>query len=177
MNMIKRYTFLLVVILGSLSSLMAANPSASASVDVELVPTLSIAKSADMHFGRVSLNGNGAGVLVLGVDGTVQTTNLYVSQSGSSITPTAAVFAVDGVPSANYTVSLPSSPVLLTKVGSTETMSVSDFTVKLASKEAGTMSGSVTTDKSFAVGATLRIPQTQSEGRYQGTFSVSISYN
>jgi len=177
MNNIQRLTIALVALTGSLSPLIAANPAASATIDVELVAPLSMAKSADMQFGRVSMGGAGTGILVLGVDGSVQTTNIYASQSSSGATPAAAVFSVSGLDGANYTVLLPSSPVALTKVGSTETLNVSDFTVKLASKVAGTLIGAIGSDNSFAVGATLTIPQTQTEGRYQGTFPVSISYN
>jgi len=56
-------------------------------------------------------------------------------------------------------------------------MDVSAFTVKLDTKAAGVTTGTIGTDNSFAVGATLTIPTTQAEGKYTGTFPVSISYN
>ncbi len=170
-----RLAIVMAALMGSLSSLMAADPVASATIDVELMAPLSLAKSVDMQFGRVSLSGNGEGVLVLGVDGSVQVTNLVTSSGGA--TPAAAVFTVDGTDAANYSVLIPSSPVTLTRVGSTETLNVSDFTVKLASKAVGTLTGTIGADNSFAVGATLTIPETQAAGSYQGTFPVSISYN
>jgi len=176
MNRSQRLFLALAAFTGGLMPLLAADPTVSATIDVELVSPLSLVKNADMQFGRVSLSGDGAGTLVLGVDGSVQTTNLYASQSGN-LTPAAAVFGVDGMDGANYTVVLPSAPVSLTKVGSTETLNVSDFTVKLASQGDGVLIGTIGSDNSFAVGATLTIPQTQVEGKYQGTFPVSISYN
>lgn len=175
MKTIVRLGTVMAALMGSLSSLMAADPVASASIDVELMAPLSLEKSVDMQFGRVSMSGDGEGVLVLGVDGSVQVTNVLSSSGGA--TPTAAVFTVNGTNAANYTVLLPSSTVALTRVGSTETLNVSGFTVKLASKEVGTLIGTIGADDSFAVGATLTIPQTQQAGSYQGTFPVSISYN
>ena len=176
MNNIQRFGTLLAASLCGLSSLMAADQTAQASIDLELVAPLSLTISADMQFGRVSLSGNGEGVLMLGVDGSVQATNLIASQSGGA-TPAAAVFTVDGTDGSSYTVLLPTSPVSLTKLNSTETLTVSDFTIKLASKSTGILTGTLGSDDSFAVGAKLTIPQTQSEGRYQGSFPVSISYN
>lgn len=176
MRTIVRLGTVMAALMGSLSTLMAADPVATASIDVELMAPLSLQKSVDMQFGRVSLSGSGDGVLVLGVDGSVQATNLLTSLSGGA-TPTAAVFTVSGSLSANYTVLLPSSAVSLTRVGSTETLSVSDFTVKLATKEVGTLIGTIGSDNTFAVGATLTVPQTQTAGLYQGSFPVSISYN
>lgn len=176
MNNIKRMITVTASLMGGLFSLMAANPAASATVDVELVAPLSLAKTTDMQFGRVSLSGNGQGSLVLGVDNTVQATNVVASQSGGA-PAAAAVFTVSGLVGASYTVLLPSSSVALTKVGSTETLNVSDFTVKLTTKNTGIVTGILGADNSFAVGATLLIPQTQVEGRYQGTFPVSVSYN
>ncbi|OPZ97090.1 MAG: hypothetical protein BWY72_01377 [Bacteroidetes bacterium ADurb.Bin416] len=129
-----------------------------------------------MQFGKVALTGEGVGTLVLGVDGVITPTNLFVPTTGN-VTPAAAVFGVNGLSGTSYTVSIPSGTVSLTKQGGSETMDVSAFSVKLASKVAGVTTGTIGTDNSFAVGATLTIPTTQAEGKYTGSFPVSISYN
>lgn len=154
----------------------AANPSASATVEAELVQMVTLAKTVDMQFGKVALTGEGVGTLVLGVDGVITPTNLFVPTTGN-VTPAAAVFGVNGLSGTSYTVSIPSGTVSLTKQGGTETMDVSAFSVKLASKVAGVTTGTIGADNSFAVGATLTIPTTQAEGKYTGSFPVSISYN
>lgn len=154
----------------------AANPSASATVEAELVQTVTLVKTVDMQFGKVALTGEGVGTLVLGVDGVITPTNLFVPTAGN-VTPAAAVFGVNGLSGTSYTVSIPSGTVSLTKQGGTETMDVSAFSVKLASKVAGVTTGTIGADNSFAVGATLTIPTTQAEGKYTGSFPVSISYN
>lgn len=154
----------------------AANPTASALVEAELVQTVTLVKTVDMQFGKVALTGEGIGTLVLGVDGVITPTNLIVPTAGN-VTPAAAVFGVNGLSGTSYTVSIPSGTVSLTKQGGTETMDVSAFSVKLASKVAGVTTGTIGADNSFAVGATLTIPTTQAEGKYTGSFPVSISYN
>lgn len=155
----------------------AANPSASATVEAELVQTVTLVKTVDMQFGKVALTGEGVGTLVLGVDGVITPTNLFIPTTGN-VTPAAAVFGVNGLSGTSYTVSIPSGTVSLTKQGGgTETMDVSAFSVKLASKVAGVTTGTIGADNSFAVGATLTIPTTQAEGKYTGSFPVSISYN
>jgi len=154
----------------------AANPTASALVEAELVQTVTLVKTVDMQFGKVALTGEGVGTLVLGVDGVITPTNLFVPTTGN-VTPAAAVFGVNGLSGTSYTVSIPSGTVSLTKQGGTETMDVSAFSVKLASKVAGVTTGTIGADNSFAVGATLTIPTTQAEGKYTGSFPVSISYN
>lgn len=154
----------------------AADPTARALVEAELVPTVTLVKTVDMQFGKVALTGEGVGTLVLGVDGVVTPTNLVVPTSGN-VTPTAAVFGVNGQSGVSYTVSIPSGIISLTKQGGSETMDVSAFSVKLTTKAVGVTTGTIGTDNTFAVGATLTIPTTQAEGKYTGTFPVSISYN
>ena len=154
----------------------AANPLASATVEAELVQTVTLAKTVDMQFGKVALTGEGIGTLVLGVDGVITPTNLIVPTTGN-VTPTAAVFGVNGLSGTSYTVSIPGGTVSLTKQGGSETMDVSAFSVKLDTKAIGVLTGTIGTDNNFAVGATLTIPTTQAEGKYTGSFPVSIAYN
>lgn len=171
------YIFMAVFALGVVAlPATAANPTASALVEAELVQMVTLVKTVDMQFGKVALTGEGVGTLVLGVDGVITPTNLFVPTTGN-VTPTAAVFGVNGLSGTSYTVNIPAGSVTLTKQGGSETMDVSAFTVKLDTKAAGVTTGTIGTDNSFAVGATLTIPTTQAEGKYTGTFPVSISYN
>lgn len=171
-----RLATVMTALMGGLFSVMAADPVATAAIDVELMEPLVLEKVTDMQFGRVTLDGNGEGVLVLSVDNSVSATNLITGQAGGA-TPAAAVFSVAGSNAANYAVLVPTTSAVLSKDGSTETLTVQDFTVKLPTKAVGVTTGTIGSDNSFAVGATLTIPETQTSGMYQGSFSVSISYN
>lgn len=171
------YNLLTVAILSAATlPVQAADPSASARVDAELVQMVSLVTNVDMQFGRVALEGDVEGVMVLGIDGSVNATNLFIPATGN-VTATPAVFGVNGPVGTSYTVTIPSGSISLTKVGGTETMHVSAFTVKLPSKAAGVTAGSIGTDNTITVGATLTVPVGSPDGKYAGSFPVSISYN
>jgi hypothetical protein len=67
---------------------------------------------------------------------------------------------------------LPSKPTTVTRVGGTETMTVSNWT--LDGKSNRKVPPSQTFD--FAVGATLTVGANQAQGTYVGTFDVTIQY-
>ncbi len=155
----------------------AANPTESANVEAELVQTVTLEKTVDMQFGKVALTGEGIGTLTLGVDNVITPTNLYIPNTGN-LTPTAAVFGVNGLTGTTYTVSIPTGIIVLQMTGDeSKKLDVNAFTVKLASKAAGVLTGTIGVDNTFNVGATLTIPTSQAAGKYTGSFPVSISYN
>jgi hypothetical protein len=67
---------------------------------------------------------------------------------------------------------IPKQPVTLTRVGGTETMTVSNWTLEGLDKRQA--AARVAFD--FRVGATLNVKANQAEGTYVGTFDVSIQY-
>jgi hypothetical protein len=170
------FTLLGAGMVASTMSIMAQSNVATATVDAEVIPLVSLTKTVDMQFGKVALMGTGIGTLVLGVDGVVTPSNLYIPESGN-VTPTPAEFSVAGAPGIVYTVALPTEAVNVIRTGGSEVMPVTAFTVKIGDLAAGVLSGTTGTQNSFKVGATLTVPETQPQGHYSGSFPVSISYN
>jgi hypothetical protein len=69
-------------------------------------------------------------------------------------------------------VRIPKTPITLTRVGGTETMTVSNWTLS------GNSNRTVVAQEpfSFSVGGTLFVNANQVEGDYVGTFDVQIQY-
>ena len=69
-------------------------------------------------------------------------------------------------------IKLPKQPITLTRVGGTQTVTVSNFTLDGPSKRQ--MGQAVTFD--IRIGATLTVPAGQIAGQYIGTFDVTAQY-
>ena len=69
-------------------------------------------------------------------------------------------------------IKVPNKPATLTRVGGTETMTVTNFTLQGQSKRALAKAASFT----FRVGGTLNVAAAQAEGVYVGTFDVTVQY-
>ena len=69
-------------------------------------------------------------------------------------------------------IKIPKQPVTLTRVGSTQTMTVSKFTLQGLDKRF--VAKQVAFD--FRVGATLDVGANQVEGLYTGSFDVTVQY-
>jgi hypothetical protein len=67
---------------------------------------------------------------------------------------------------------IPKQPITLTRIGGTETMTLSNFTLEGLDKRA--VAARVAFD--FRVGGTLSVAANQADGTYVGTFDVSIQY-
>jgi hypothetical protein len=69
-------------------------------------------------------------------------------------------------------IKVPKQPVVLTRVGGTQTVTVSNFTLQGQSKR--TIAAQAWF--SFRVGGTLNVAAAQAEGTYVGTFDVTVQY-
>jgi hypothetical protein len=69
-------------------------------------------------------------------------------------------------------IKVPNKPSTLTRVGGTETMTVTNFTLQGQSRRALAKAASFT----FRVGGTLNVAAGQVEGVYVGTFDVTVQY-
>jgi hypothetical protein len=69
-------------------------------------------------------------------------------------------------------IKIPNNSVTLKRVGGTETMTVSNFTLQGQSKRTLAKAQSFT----FRVGGTLNVAANQVEGVYTGTFDVTVQY-
>jgi hypothetical protein len=67
---------------------------------------------------------------------------------------------------------IPQSPITLTRVGGTQTMTVSTWTLDGNSNRKIPLTSAF----NFAVGATLTVAAGQVDGTYLGTFDVTVQY-
>ena len=86
--------------------------------------------------------------------------------------PTAATFIGAAGSASVVIIRIPKKPILITRVGGTETMSVSNFTLQGQDKRTLARQESF----EFRVGATLNVGAAQLDGTYVGTFDVTVQY-
>ncbi|HLO19732.1 MAG TPA: DUF4402 domain-containing protein [Sphingomicrobium sp.] len=140
----------------------------SATSQVALLSPLSVIKRGDLDFGTLVVSGAGTAV-VDPVSGSLTTTG-GVTKAGSAAHP--ALFTGTGSRNSVVHIRLPQSPITVTRVGGTQTMTVSTWTLDGATNRK-IPPGSVF---DFEVGATLNVNANQLAGTYTGTFSVTVQY-
>jgi hypothetical protein len=143
--------------------------SATATGSATIITPLSITKNVDMNFGAIAVNAN-AGTVVLSPL-SVRTPSGGVTLPTSAIAVSSAAFAVTGLNSATYAITLPTT---LTLTSGSNNMSVNAFTL---STGAGTLSATGT--QTINVGATLSVGASQAAGAYVSAtpFTVTVNYN
>lgn len=148
--------------------LHAATPPVESTARTIILRPLTIQKIEDLDFGTITVTT--AGTIVLDpLAGTVATTGGVIGVAGS---PHAAHFV--GAASGNSVVNIkiPKQPVTLTRLGGTQTMTLTRLT--LDSPDKRTMAGS--TSFEFKVGGTVNVGASQADGNYLGTFTVTVQY-
>ena len=139
-------------------------PSAQAA----LMRPLTLSKLADMDFGNLGVTTAGTAV-INPVTNALAVTGGVIRLGG---TPHAARFAGATFSSTVVNIKIPNRTILLTRLGGTQTIAVTDFTLDGQSKRSMAAAGVF----QFAIGATLRPAANQMEGVYTGTFDVTIQY-
>jgi len=130
---------------------------------------LTLQKKSDLDFGNV-IGSAAAGTAVLNpLTGAVTATG-GVTRAGGI--PSAARFTGAASDGPVVNIKLPNQPVLLTRVGGTQTVSLSAFTLDGPDKRV--MGTAPSFD--FAVGGTVTIPANPVAGDYVGTFPVTVQY-
>ena len=150
-----------------LAAPVGANPQPTAVLSISYPASLS--KLNDMDFANFMVTTAGTAILDSSTDA-VTTTGGVVRAGGI---PHAARFAAVS-PSKNIVkISLPKQPVVLTRVGGTETMTVDTWTIN------GALTRNVVAHETFTfqVGGTLHVNANQMDGTYVGTFDVTLNYN
>lgn len=168
----RRYRSALVaaLALAARPSLVAAEtPAQQATGNAIVIHPVTVTKIRDMDFGYLTVIG-GAGTAVLEPDTDTFSTTGGVSPVGGS--PQCAEFVGAAQGSAVVNIKIPTQPSTLTRVGGTETMTVSKFTLQGQSRRALAKADSFT----FRVGGTLDVAANQVEGLYVGTFDVTVQY-
>src|SRR3954453_12531827 len=143
----------------------AATPSTNATGTALILRPVSVTKLQDMDFG--DLWPTAAGTAVLEPNADTLTTTGGVTRVGG--TPHSAEFAGSAQSSAVVNIKLQNQPATLTRVGGTQTMTVSNFTLQGQSKR--TIAAQVAF--TFRVGGTLNVAANKAEGTYVGTFTVT----
>ena len=133
-----------------------------------LMRPLTLTKLADIDFGNLGVTTAGT-AMIDPVTNTISVTGGVIRLGG---TPHAARFAGATSSSSVVNIKIPNRTVLLTRVGGTQTIALTDFTLDGQSKRTMARAGVF----EFNVGATLRPAANQMEGVYTGTFDVTIQY-
>ena len=146
----------------------AASVSASSTGKATILKSLSVVKQADLDFGELVVSGAGSAVMDP-VSGATTTTG-PVTPTGVPGHP--AQFTATGSRNSVVIIHVPTAPATLTRVGGTETMTVSNWTLD------GPVMRQIPLNSAFnfSVGGTLKVAAGQVEGTYTGTFTVQVNY-
>jgi hypothetical protein len=150
------------------SAAIAAPARANGSATVDLLSPLTIQKIQDLDFGTVAVTAAGTAVIDP-VANSISTTGGLLALGG---TPQSALFRGAASQNSVVNIKLPKQPITLTRVGGTQTVTVSKFTLDGPTKR---QMGQATTFD-IRVGATLTVPAGQMAGQYTGTFDVTAQY-
>lgn len=143
-------------------------PVVNPSGRIALLHPLELIKQEDLDFGYVGTIAGGT--IVIDPD-----TNAVSATGGALMlggTPHAALFTGAAQSSSVVVIRVPKQPITITRIGGTETMTVTDFTLQGLDKRA--VAAKVSFD--FRVGATLIVGANQPDGTYSGTFEVTVQY-
>ena len=157
---------LLIAPASAASAAVAASQNANG--HATLLSSLSVLKKSDLEFGELIVSSAGTAVIDP-VSGTVTTTG-GVLQGGAGAH--AATFTATGSKNSVVLIKLPKNPVTLTRVGGTQTRTVSNWTL-----DGSNPRRVPTTDVfDFAVGGTINVGAGQPDGDYVGSFAVTVQY-
>jgi hypothetical protein len=142
-------------------------------VIAEVIPVFSASETSQMNFGRFSPGPQG-GEIILTPQNTISVLgSVYIGQGMHN----AASFYVSGDVDAVFSVTLPSSPVVLNHILSAKSMVVEDW-ISIPAEGTGTgrlQNGSQT----VYIGATLKVGTLNDNpiGIYTGTYNVTFDFN
>jgi len=148
-----------------------AQVTATASSTVAIITPIAITKEVDLNFGNIAVSPTLGGTVILPTSGTRSMTG-GVTLPIVSGTVTAAAFTVSGEGNSTYSITLPTSPIVLSS--GSGTMTVANFVSTPSST--GTLSGG---NQEIKVGATLSVGAAQSAGQYtnESSLYVTVNYN
>ena len=145
---------------------VAATPRARG--EVVLLRPLTLVKLADMDFATLGVTTGGTATIDP-VAGTLTVSGGLLHLAG---TPSPARYAGAASKRTVVNIRVPNQPVLIRRVGGTETLSVSNFTLDGQDKRALAEA----TSFRFAVGARITVPAGTVEGVYVGDIDVTVQY-
>lgn len=147
--------------------------SATGQIFAEIIPVFSASETAQLNFGRFSPGVQG-GEIILSPQSTISVLGSVFKGTGMH---NSASFYVSGDVDASYSITLPSTPVILTHVSSAKTMQVKDWvSIPIPGIGAGKLQNGF---QVVYVGATLKVGTLNDNpvGIYTGTYTVSFDFN
>ena len=155
-------------------SLAIATPAFAAtapgSANLNLYKPLLLAKTTDLDFGALFPPATGTGTIRIDPNGGAA---VYAGLAAAGAQPTSrATFTGAATRLSLVFLQYPTGSVTLTRVGGTETLIASNFTID----SAGVLRIVGTAPYTIGIGATLSVPSTAVEGNYLGTFTVTANY-
>lgn len=144
----------------------SASPAAKGQALV--VRPLTLLSLADLDFANLGVTTGGTATIDP-VTGNISLTGGLMRLGG---TPSPARFAGAATKQSVVNIKVPKQPVLIRRVGGTETLSVSNFTLDGQDKRTLAQQESFT----FAVGAQITVPANAVEGVYVGDIDVTVQY-
>ncbi|HNR28573.1 MAG TPA: DUF4402 domain-containing protein [Bacteroidales bacterium] len=154
--------------INNISFAQANTATQNANAGATIVTPISLVKNIDLNFGNIAA---GASDFTVALSATGTRTSSGGIGTLPSVTGTvaAAKFTASGLAEAQYSVSLPASPITIS-AGSGKDMTVSGF---VADTDDKVLTGG---SDEFTVGATLNVKANQAAGAYTGTFNVTVAY-
>lgn len=158
--------FLLSLPTASGAAPIAASPKSEA--EALVLKPVTLERIADMDFATLAVTTGGTAT-INPVTGAMITSGGIVHLGGA---PSPARFAGAASKQTVVNIRIPNQPVLIRRVGGTETLSVSNFTLDGQDKKSLARQESFT----FAVGARITVPAGTLEGVYIGEINVTVQY-
>jgi hypothetical protein len=165
---VRRAPALLPLLLSAAAAGAPVPATVNATGTASLLRPLTVLKQADLDFGELVVTGAGTAV-INPLSGALTTTGLITHVGPPAH---AASFAATGSRTSNVHIRVPQNPITITRVGGTQTMSVSTWTLDGPQNRKFPQNAAF----SFAVGATLTVAAGQADGTYLGTFDVTVQY-
>jgi len=150
-----------------------AQASVTAQAFAEIIAALTATETAQLNFGRFSPETQG-GKVVLTPDGIRTAQGTVVLGGGAH---NSASFYITGEYDATFSITLPSSPIVLTNTLNARTMKVSDWqSYPAPGIGVGKLNGGA---MSVQIGAVLNVGSMNDNpvGIYAGTYAITFSYN
>jgi hypothetical protein len=166
-------SFLLIVPEACLLAQVYTPVSATGQVFAEVIAVFSASETSQMNFGRFSPGPQG-GEIVLSPESSISVLGSIFTGTG---THNAASFYVTGDVDAAYSISLPSTPVVLTHISNAKTMLVADWN---SIPSPGIGSGKLQNGFQVVyVGATLKVGTLNDNpvGIYTGSYTITFDFN
>ena len=160
------------IVLVSGMTTVKAQVSATASGSATIIAPISIVNAGNLVFGNIAVSTT-AGTVALSATG-ARTAGGGVTLPATAGTYNAAAFTVSGKALSTYSITLPSTDLVL-KNGVNNTMTVNAFTCDITGAGTIAAGGSQT----IHVGATLNVGGAQAAGDYLSAtpFTVTVNYN